>query len=69
MYYDVIRVQKEATAMETDRILAQDRLILALDISNEAEADKLINELEGHINIFKVNFRLVFAGVNLFSFI
>ena len=51
------------------KIDARNRLILALDVSSKQEADSLIRELDGVVNIFKVNLKLVFGGVNLFKFI
>jgi len=51
------------------KINAKERLILALDVSSRNEADKLIKKLDGIVNTFKVNFRLIFGGVNLIEFI
>ncbi|TBW39195.1 orotidine-5'-phosphate decarboxylase [Siculibacillus lacustris] len=40
----------------------RDRLILALDVATVAEAERLIAELRGTVGVWKIGYRLVFAG-------
>ena len=36
------------------KIVARDRLIFALDVPSAAEAERLLNRLQGHISFVKV---------------
>jgi orotidine-5'-phosphate decarboxylase len=40
----------------------KDRLILALDVPSVAEAERIVEETRGEIGVYKIGYRLVFAG-------
>lgn len=39
-----------------------DRLILALDVATVAEAERIVEETRGTVGVYKIGYRLVFAG-------
>ena len=39
-----------------------DRLILALDVPSVAEAERIVEETHGAVGVYKIGYRLVFAG-------
>ena len=40
----------------------KDRLILALDVASVAEAERIVEETRGAVGVYKIGYRLVFAG-------
>lgn len=40
----------------------KDRLILALDVASVAEAERIVEETRGEVGVYKIGYRLVFAG-------
>ncbi len=40
----------------------KDRLILALDVASPAEAERIVEETRGEVGVYKIGYRLVFAG-------
>lgn len=40
----------------------EDRLILALDVASVAEAERIVAETRGAVGVYKIGYRLVFAG-------
>jgi orotidine-5'-phosphate decarboxylase len=40
----------------------KDRLILALDVPSVAEAERIVAETRGEVGVYKIGYRLVFAG-------
>jgi len=40
----------------------KDRLILALDVPTVAEAERIVEETRGEVGVYKIGYRLVFAG-------
>jgi orotidine-5'-phosphate decarboxylase len=40
----------------------RDRLILALDVPSVAEAERIVEETRGEVGVYKIGYRLVFAG-------
>ena len=40
----------------------RDRLILALDVASVAEAERIVEETRGTVGVYKIGYRLVFAG-------
>ncbi|WP_333823120.1 orotidine-5'-phosphate decarboxylase [Pinisolibacter sp.] len=40
----------------------KDRLILALDVPSVAEAERIVEETRGEVGVYKIGYRLVFAG-------
>lgn len=40
----------------------RDRLILALDVATVAEAERIVAETRGSVGVYKIGYRLVFAG-------
>ncbi|MDK9696180.1 MAG: orotidine-5'-phosphate decarboxylase [Siculibacillus sp.] len=40
----------------------RDRLILALDVASVTEAERIVEETRGEVGVYKIGYRLVFAG-------